>query len=140
MQIKPYIAEPSRRTPGIVLGEGRILIMGRSIPDNPREFYLPVVDWITEYVKISDGKTRVDLGFDFINTSSTKFIFLLLKQLSETQDVSSKVSVTWYFEEDDDDMAELGYILRSLIECPFKIEGTMIIDQSFYETILAAFE
>ncbi|TFG42190.1 MAG: nuclear pore complex subunit, partial [Bacteroidia bacterium] len=43
--LKRYIAEPTRRTPRIVLETGRIFIVGRSIPENPGEFYRPVYEW-----------------------------------------------------------------------------------------------
>ena len=46
-----YKTEPTRRTPRILLESGRIVIMGRSIPVNPGEFYRPVMDWISEYIK-----------------------------------------------------------------------------------------
>lgn len=140
MDIESYIKGPTRRTPGVVLSPGRILIMGRSIPDNPGDFYTPVIQWVTEYVKYYSGQTRVDLGFDYINTCSTKYIFLIIKQLSEAKNNSINTLVNWYFEHDDDDMIELGLILKSLVECPLAINEVMLVDQSLYEKILSESE
>ncbi|HEX2921672.1 MAG TPA: DUF1987 domain-containing protein [Bacteroidales bacterium] len=136
MHIESYIKGPTRRTPGIVLSEGRILIMGRSIPENPGDFYTPVINWVNDFTQIYTGKIRIDLGFDYINTCSTKYIFLMLKQLVETEGIKQNISVTWYFEQDDDDMNDLGLILRSITECPFILKGTYMIDQGLYEKIL----
>lgn len=121
MYFENYKIEPTKRTPWVVLEPGRIFIMGRSIPDNPAEFFGPVLTRVSVYAHTFSGKTRIDLGFDFINTSSTKWIYLLLKELSEIHDISSRISINWYFETGDEDMSELGYILRSLVSCPFVI-------------------
>ena len=77
---------------------GRIFIMGRSIPENPGDFYRPVYAWISEYAASHIEQSRIDLGFEYINTSSTKWIFNILKELSEMEDVTENVKVTWYYE------------------------------------------
>ncbi len=73
--------EPSKRTPRVVIEPGRMFIMGRSIPDNPGDLYRPMHAWITDYSKDHAGETRIDMGFEYINTSSTKWIFAILKEL-----------------------------------------------------------
>jgi len=35
--------------------------------------------------------------------------------------MSKNASITWYYEIGDDDMCELGFILRSLVDCPFVV-------------------
>ena len=57
--LKRYIADPTRRTPRIVLETGRIFIVGRSIPENPGEFYRPVYEWISQYVQINGHQDTV---------------------------------------------------------------------------------
>lgn len=131
-----YKAESSKRTPGIVLDQGRIFIMGRSIPDDPGILYGPIFIWISEYIRNFKGVTTIELGFEYINTSSTKWIFLILKELSEMKDLSLNTSISWYYEVGDEDMCELGNILRSLVDCPLKIVEVDEMDQSFYEMML----
>jgi hypothetical protein len=117
----PIKKEPSKRTPWINLEPGKIFIMGRSIPENPGEFYRPIHEWITDFAHSYDGKSRIDLGFEYINTSSIKWIFTILKELSELKEISTNACVNWYYEIGDDDMCELGFILRSLVDCPFVV-------------------
>jgi hypothetical protein len=131
-----YKSDSSKRTPWINMEPGRIFIMGRSIPENPGEFYRPVYYWISEYSKSHIEKSRIDLGFEYINTSSTKWIFNILKELSEMPDVAENVKVTWYYEQGDEDMCELGFILRSLIECPFILVEVEEMNNAGYEKIL----
>jgi hypothetical protein len=129
--------DPSKRTPWILMEPGRIFIMGRSIPENPGDFYRPLLKWISDYIAESPRKTVIDLGFEYINTSSTKWIYAILRELSTMKDVKKKASVKWYYENGDDDMCELGFILRSLIDCPFVVVEVTGMNREKYNSIMA---
>ena len=128
---------PTKRTPWIILEPGRIFIMGRSIPENPGDFYRPIREWVSEYAKDYAEKSKIDLGFEYINTSSIKWIFTLLRELSEMKEIGKNANVTWYYERGDEDMGELGFILRSLVECPFIVVEVEEMNRSRYEKILS---
>jgi hypothetical protein len=127
----------TRRTPRVLLEPGRIFIMGRSIPVHPAEFYSRILEWLTTYSRHYKGKTRIDLGFEFINTSSTKYIFLFLKELARMPGMKENSRVNWYYENGDEDLGELGFILRALVECPFVVIEVSEMKQPRYELILA---
>jgi hypothetical protein len=128
---------PTKRTPWIILEPGKIFIMGRSIPENPNDFYRPVQEWISNYVQNYTEKSKIELGFEYINTSSIKWIFTILRELSEMKDIVNNASVTWYYERGDEDMCELGFILRSLVECPFVVVEVDEMNKGRYEKILS---
>jgi hypothetical protein len=128
--------EPSKRTPWIILEPGKIFIMGRSIVENPGDLYRPVLEWVSGYAKNYFEKTKIEFGFEFINTSSTKWIYALLKELSKIKELERNVKITWYYEQGDDDLLELGFILRSLIECPFAVVELDEINRGVCEKIL----
>jgi hypothetical protein len=65
--------------------------------------------------------TTIQLGFEFINTTSIKWVYAILKELARIPDMASRAKITWFYEEGDEDMCDLGFILRSLVECPFTI-------------------
>ena len=111
--------------------------MGRSIPENPGVFYRPVLEWISKYIKNYSGKTRIEFGFEYINTASTKWIYAILKELAELKELVQNGSVTWYYEQGDEDMCELGFILRSLVECPFTIIELKEMDKAGFQKILS---
>ena len=111
--------------------------MGRSIPENPGDFYRPVHEWISSYAKENLNQTKIEIGFEYINTSSTKWVFTILKELSKMKDLSKNARVTWYYERTDEDMCELGFILRSLVECPFVVVEVNEMNNSRYEKILS---
>lgn len=130
-----FIKEATKRTPGVMIRPGKVFIMGRSIPDNPAEFYEPVLEMLSGYDRESAGKTRIDLGFEYINTSSTRWILFILRRLTEMKNLSRNVSVNWYYEHGDEDMNELGKMLQSFMECPFLILEVTKMNQDLYSSI-----
>lgn len=130
------INEPSRRTPWVVLEPGRLFIMGRSIPENPSLFFRPIYEWVLEYAKNDTHRTKIEFGFEYINTASTKWIYSILKELGEMVDPRENLSIRWYYEEGDDDMGDLGNMLCSLIECSYSVievgEMNMALYKRFY--------
>jgi hypothetical protein len=128
--------ESTKRSPWIVLEPGRIFIMGRSIIENPSTFYEPGLKWISDFTKRWERKTKIDLGFEYINTGSIKWLYILLKELSEIKGMSEETSINWYYEQGDDDMCELGFILRSLVDCPFKIIEVDEMNDCLYKSLL----
>ena len=137
MYPEKYINELSKRTPWIILEPGRIFVMGRSIPENPGDFYRHVQAWITEYSKKYRGKTKISLGFEYINTASMKWIYTILRELSQVNEIAGNATITWYFEQGDEDMKELGFILKSLVASPFTMIEVEEMDKEIYDMILA---
>jgi hypothetical protein len=128
---------PSKKTPWVILEPGRIFIMGRSIPENPGDFYGPILDWISKYVHNYSGKTKIKLGFEYVNTSSTKWIYTVVKELSGLREIATNAKLAWYYEKGDEDMYELGSILRSLVDCPFDVIEVTEMNQVQCEKIFS---
>jgi hypothetical protein len=111
--------EPTKVTPEVLFLEGHLEIRGRSIPDNPADFYRPLEEWVTAYLTRPPVRTRVTLSFDFINTASTKWVYAIIRKLAEYTNVHELVSIEWFYEKGDDELYELGQIIHSFIDCPF---------------------
>lgn len=111
--------------------------MGRSIIENPSKFYEPGLRWLYDFSKEWSGKTKIDLGFEYINTGSIKWLYILLQEMSKRKELSENASVTWYYEQGDDDMCELGFILQSLVVCPFSIIEVYEMNNKLYEDLLS---
>lgn len=125
-ELSPYKVEATKRTPRIILDEGRICIGGRSIPVNPGEFYRPVYDWICDYIHQEIQDTSIEFGFEYINTSSTKWVYNIIKEIASMKELAGNIRIYWYYDKGDEDMCELGLILRSLVDCQFfviEVEG-----------------
>jgi hypothetical protein len=128
--------EPTKKTPWVIFEQGRVFIMGRSISENPGDFYKPLIEWIKGYSENEGERIKVELGFEYINTSSIKWILAFLKAMSEIKDFTRRVRVIWYYEHDDMDMFDLGFILKSFIECPFIAIELDLMNRKSYEKIL----
>lgn len=129
--------DPTKRTPWIILETGKIFIMGRSVIENPGDLYRPVHEWVKKYAGSYLEKTTIELGFEYINSSSTKWIFTIIKELSKMKGVNQDVCVTWYYEKGDEDMIELGIILRSLVECRLVVVEVEEMNRARIEKILS---
>lgn len=95
--------------------EGKILLAGISIPEDPYAFYSPVNEKITEYLNTPQKTTRLEFKLEYFNTSSTLVIRNLIRDLSQHSDKTDLV-VKWYYEEYDEDMKEAGDEFRMLFD------------------------
>jgi len=95
---------------------GVIKMEGRSIPENVIDFYQPILRWIDEYAQNPLPQTLVHMKFEYFNTSSSKRIFDIMKKLEKMAiDTGTKVTINWYFEEDDEDIYFAGNDYKALI-------------------------
>lgn len=102
---------------------GELKITGRSIPEHPVKFYEPISNWITDFVLTKPPVINILIHLDYLNTHSTECVLIMLKKLDNyAKDSGSKVSITWDFDEDDEDMEALGEDLDSLVDIPFTIK------------------
>lgn len=115
--------EGSAKTPTIKFDaeNGVLELKGRSIPENSIEFYKPLNDWIDNYGASPKPNTIVDVKLEYFNTSSSKCILDLFKQLEKLNSGNTEVKINWYFEEDDEDMEEAGEDYQAIIDLPFKM-------------------
>jgi hypothetical protein len=102
--------------------KGFLEIKGRSIPENSIEFYKPVVDLLEKYATKPQPATNVNIQLEYFNTSSSKCILDVFKKLEGINKGGvSKVTINWYYEEDDEDMLEAGEDYQAIINVPFKM-------------------
>lgn len=113
------VIEGTPKTPTIKFNpdEGKLLIQGRSIPENSIEFYKPLVDSLDTY----SGNATVDIVLEYFNTSSSKCILDVFKKLEKIKSDGNDVEIRWHYEEDDEDMLEAGEDYQAIINIPFKM-------------------
>lgn len=114
----------SPKTPSIDFNaeSGKIVLKGRSIPENSIEFYKPLNDWLDNYSTAPVDQTVVDVRLEYFNTSSSKCILDFFKRLELLKSGgSTDVIVNWYFETDDEDMQEAGEDYEAIVNLPFTI-------------------
>ncbi len=117
------ILDGTAKTPSVSFdfSRGVLELKGRSIPENSVEFYKPLNEWVVDYLDSPKGKTLVEIKLEYFNTSSSKCILDLFKQLEVLSQKGAEVYVNWYFEQDDEDMQEAGEDFQAILKIPFNM-------------------
>ncbi len=117
--MEPIKIYPTRNTPAVLLdpNKGVFKLYGRSSPENSIQFYDPLKEVISN---ISGDKFDVRIKMEYFNTSSSKCIYDLLKEIKALENKGKEVIVRWYYEEDDEDMLEAGEDYSDLLNLPFR--------------------
>ena len=127
--------EKTGKTPLFVMSDGYIRLSGRSISQNSRQLFKPCLEWVEQYILSPAPKTKIDLFFEYIDTSSIRCIVDILVVLGTIPKNSDKqIDINWYYEKDDDDAYDLGAYIQAHLKVPFNIipieEGTEISELS----------
>jgi hypothetical protein len=101
---------------------GVVKISGRSIPENAREFYRPMIDWVEAYASKPKPDTIFDICLEYFNTSSSKSLFDLFKTAEDMHIAGkSRVVVKWKYENDDWEMRDAGLEYSRIIQIPVEM-------------------
>lgn len=119
--IAPLFIKGTSKSPEIDFNPSLLLVSGRSILEDPIEFYQPIIAWIEDYIKQPEALTRVIFRLEYINSGSNRLIYNILKLLDGQYQKGSNMVVNWYYEEDDDTLYNLGLDLQGLVKLPFKL-------------------
>jgi hypothetical protein len=118
-----YTSEGSSKTPLIYfdLMAGTLDIKGRSVPENPYEFYVPLLNAIDEYTLSSQPCTTVNVHLEYFNTTSSKCLLDVFKKFESIHKDGNTVTVNWKYENEDYDMLEAGQDYKEMIDLPFQM-------------------
>lgn len=101
--------DSTQSTPQVeFLENGKLKLAGRSFSEDPRKFWDPLISWCQQ---LSTKNMNLEVKLDYLNTSSTKFLSDIIRTIDANTNIENK-EIKWYFEEDDDDMLEVGQIIE----------------------------
>ncbi len=84
-------------------------IRGESYPEDATAFFGPLLARLEAHFKaLSEDKLTFDFELIYFNSSSAKVLMSLFDLLEETAGNGNAVTVTWTYEDGDDNMRELG--------------------------------
>jgi hypothetical protein len=108
-------------TPAISLNQGLRMFSfkGRCFPENPIEFFSPIIEWFEAYTENPLPQTTVEFDISYMNSSSSKMIFEIFYILEKIIN-KSEVKIKWICEEEDLS-EEQGLELKSLTKCDLEI-------------------
>ena len=100
---------------------GELSIEGRSIPEDPGEFFDRLINWLNEYFLNPVEKTVMNIKLEYINSGSSKYMLEVLRIMKVNNEKGKVVLIKWYFEEGDESIEELGQHYEQTIQIPFEL-------------------
>lgn len=99
---------------------GIFTIEGKSVPEDGKTFYAPVLKWLDDYFNQPAAETHFIFKLDYFNISTSKMILFILYKLNELKGKGHSVKITWYYKDEDDEMLEVGEDYEFMIDIPFE--------------------
>ena len=81
-------------------------ITGESYMEEAYKFYLPLINWIKEFVLNEKRSLELNFKLIYFNTSSSRLILDILDILKKFKDEGHEVNVKWHFDPDDPDVKD----------------------------------
>ena len=110
------------KTPEIILdkNQGKIELQGRSIPEDAKQLYHPIINWVDGYTKNPQKITRIVFKLEYFNTASSKMLFELIGYAKKLKENGNDFRIEWHYLEDDDDILDSGETFQEITGLPFE--------------------
>ncbi|HYD96324.1 MAG TPA: biofilm regulation phosphoprotein SiaC [Noviherbaspirillum sp.] len=115
--------ESTQSTPSIVADAqaGVVEMRGDSYPENSFELFSPLVAWIEKFLEDGSRPLTLELHLLYLNTSSVKVMMDIFDMLEEAHRSGRQVAVNWYYDEQNERVAELAEEFKEDCSFPFRI-------------------
>jgi hypothetical protein len=121
LNISRQIISPTKNTPEVILDpKGTIKLTGRLIPENAKDFFIPIEEWINEYFNYPADITCVEIRLEYINSTCTKYLLDIMHRITHIhlKKNNKKFLINWYYKDEDEDMLEKGKFFSSDLRVP----------------------
>lgn len=117
--------EGTRSTPSIRTDweAGIVDMRGDSYPENSFELFSPLLAWIDAYLRDAGRTLTLNLHLLYLNTSSVKAMMDVFDLLEEAHRGGHPVEVNWYYDEQNERVAELAEEFKEDCSFAFHITG-----------------
>jgi hypothetical protein len=115
--------EKSKNTLGVNFdaSSGILVLAGSSFPENASDFFDPIIKWIQNYMLEVTGKVILNFHFDYLNSSSIKYVSDIIEKMELYGKSGGEVTINWYYDENDEDILEMGEDLKSDVSLQFNL-------------------
>lgn len=96
-----------------------LLLEGKSMPEDARLFYKPLLHWISEQEGKNIDKLEFTVNLSYLNSSSSKQLLKLFYALEDLEETGTKSKVIWQYEKSDAMTKEKGEEFDEMVELPF---------------------
>ena len=105
---------------------GKLMLKGVSTPDHVNRFFGPLFEWVKALKEDSNNEVVFEMFIDYLNTSSTRVLIELISLVASLKEEGKKVEIIWTYDEEDEDMLELGEDLALVAEVEFVYKGVEV--------------
>jgi hypothetical protein len=111
--------ESTLKTPEINFDpdKGLLELTGRSTPENIDTVYMPLINWLKEYIKKPQDNTTFNFKFEYFNSSTAKAVVQMLQVLKDLYESEKTVEINWYYY--DEDLLEYGVDFQEVLGMNF---------------------
>ena len=108
-------------TPSLIctLETKTLTIEGKSLPEDARSFYKPILKWLEDLESKNIDTIELDINLSYFNSSSSKQLLKMFYALEDLAEKGTKSTVVWKYESNDLMIKEKGEEFSELIELPF---------------------
>lgn len=112
----------SNNTPHIILDADSktIVIEGKSFPEDSKEFYRPILEWMDELKGTAPNEIKVFFNLFYLSSSSIISVKHFLMKVVDIGAAGTKATVIWAYDEDDDDIKKTGEDYEKLTKLHFE--------------------
>lgn len=117
------LIKPTERTLAVSLiaETGKFIFEGRSLPEDGKAFFIPILWWLNEYALKPAPETECSFQMDYFNSSSRKCFTDVFNVLDSIRENGYAVKIIWLFEEEDDELKEIGEEYQKLYNLDFQL-------------------
>ena len=96
-------------------------ISGRSLPENGKTFFEPVIGWLSEYLKTPSSTTTFVFKLQYFNSSSSKQLYHIIYLLQQFYEAGGDIKIKWMYQQDDELMFEEGEQFEDMFYVPIEL-------------------
>jgi len=112
----------SNNTPHIILDvDSNIFsIEGKSFPEDSKEFYRPVIEWMDEFKTTNPKSMKVHFNLFYLSSSSIISVKQFLMKVVDLNNSGTQTTIVWSHDDDDDDIKKTGEDYQKLTKLNFE--------------------
>lgn len=113
---------PLNNTPHIILdvATNTFLIEGKSFPEDSKEFYRPVIEWIEGYKAEMPKSIKIHFNLFYLSSSSIISVKQFLMKAVDLKNAGTETIIIWSYDEDDDDIKKTGEDYQKITQLNFE--------------------
>ncbi len=114
--------QPSNNTPHIILDvdANTFLIEGKSFPEDSKEFYRPVIEWMDEFKTTKPQVVKISFNLFYLSSSSIISVKQFLMKIVDLSASGTQTTIIWNYDDDDDDIKKTGEDYQKLTKLNFE--------------------